>query len=77
MRQVLDDDLRGKMGFEGWVMSDWWAVHSTDAANKGVDQELPGSKGYPGSGDFAPGKLVQAKANVRRMARRVLLGMFR
>ena len=29
------------MGFEGWVMSDWGATHSTvDAANHGLDQEM-------------------------------------
>ena len=31
------------MQFEGWVMSDWWAVHYTEAATGGVDQEMPGT----------------------------------
>ena len=35
-------DLKTGMGFEGWVMSDWFATHSTvAAANHGLDQEMP------------------------------------
>ena len=41
--QVLQSDLKADMGFEGWVMSDWWAVHNGSAAAAGVDQELPGT----------------------------------
>ena len=29
---ALEGYLRGKLGFEGWVMSDWGATHSTDAS---------------------------------------------
>ena len=32
--------LKGELGFDGWVMSDWGATHSTaPAANAGLDQE--------------------------------------
>ncbi|KAL1522272.1 hypothetical protein AB1Y20_017266 [Prymnesium parvum] len=68
--KILVEDLKGRMGFEGWVMSDWWAVHASSAASHGVDQEMPGT-GY-----FAPPKLLAAGADVRAMARRVLAGMF-
>jgi beta-glucosidase len=40
---ILKRDLRDTMGFKGWVMSDWWATKSTDAANQGLDQEQPGN----------------------------------
>ena len=40
---ILNDHLKGTMGFDGFVMSDWWAVHSFDAAVGGVDQNLPGN----------------------------------
>jgi beta-glucosidase len=34
--------LRGRFDFKGWVMSDWWATHSTiKAAFNGLDQEMP------------------------------------
>ena len=33
--QVLQTDLKAEMGFEGWVMSDWWAVHDGGAAAAG------------------------------------------
>jgi beta-glucosidase len=35
-------DLKNGMGFQGWVMSDWGATHSTvAAANAGLDQQMP------------------------------------
>jgi len=36
---LLNKTLRGDWNYPGWVMSDWGAVHSLDAANKGLDQE--------------------------------------
>jgi beta-glucosidase len=41
---LLNDVLKRDWGFEGYVMSDWGAVHSTvDAANHGLDQESAAS----------------------------------
>jgi len=34
--------LREEMGFEGFVTSDWGAIHATDFINSGVDVEMPG-----------------------------------
>ena len=40
--QTLVDDLKGRLNFSGWVMSDWAATHSAVAAAKGgLDQEMP------------------------------------
>ncbi len=34
--------LKGELGFQGWIMSDWGATHSTaGAANNGLDMEMP------------------------------------
>ena len=34
--------LKGELGFQGWIMSDWGATHSAaDAANNGLDMEMP------------------------------------
>ena len=36
---LLNQVLRKDWGYTGWVMSDWGAVHSTEAALNGLDQE--------------------------------------
>ncbi|MCW3848308.1 glycoside hydrolase family 3 C-terminal domain-containing protein [Sphingomonas sp. LB-2] len=36
---LLNQILRKDWGYPGWVMSDWGAVHSTEAALNGLDQE--------------------------------------
>ena len=42
---LLNDVLKGDWGFPGFVMSDWWATHSTVAAAlAGLDQEQPDSR---------------------------------
>jgi beta-glucosidase len=54
--EILKRDLRDTMGFKGWVMSDWWATKSTDAANQGLDQEQPGNF----DSWFSPDKLARS-----------------
>jgi beta-glucosidase len=40
---LLTDVLRTEWGYQGFVMSDWFATHSTEAAAKGgLDMEMPG-----------------------------------
>lgn len=54
---LLSDLLRNTFGFQGWIMSDYGANHSTaDAANAGLDQEQP-NEGFWGS------KLLEAVRN--------------
>ncbi|MFV3130838.1 beta-glucosidase family protein [Niveispirillum sp. KHB5.9] len=36
---LLNGVLKGDWGYKGWVMSDWGAVHATDYALKGLDQQ--------------------------------------
>jgi len=38
---TLNTDLKGHLGFKGWVMSDWGGTHSTSIL-QGLDQEMPG-----------------------------------
>ena len=65
--QLLNDDLKKTMGFEGFVMSDWGAVHATTAA-QGLDQDMPGSNvdgDSPGDESwFAPDRLDAVSSNV-------------
>ena len=66
--------LKGEWGYDGLLMSDWGAVHTTvEAANAGLDLEMPGPARYFGAA------LVQATRNwqveqavVDDAARRVL-----
>merc|ERR1712196_461462 len=39
--ETLQRDLKERLRFKGWVMSDWGATHSL-SINAGLDQEMPG-----------------------------------
>ncbi|MET9465988.1 glycoside hydrolase family 3 C-terminal domain-containing protein [Streptomyces sp. NPDC006544] len=46
-KPLLEELLRGRWGFGGWVMSDWDATHSTVASiGAGLDMEMPGGTHY-------------------------------
>jgi len=45
-RKMLTEVLRQRMGFRGFVHSDWWATHGT-ALHAGLDQEMPGNNMDP------------------------------
>jgi beta-glucosidase len=70
--------MKGLLGFQGWIMSDWGATHSTAAAAiNGLDQEMPG-------GNFFGDKLASAvksgdvpQSRLDDMVRRMLTSMFR
>ncbi|HTT00889.1 MAG TPA: glycoside hydrolase family 3 C-terminal domain-containing protein [Steroidobacteraceae bacterium] len=48
-RPLIHDVLQGEWGYDGVVVSDWGAVHSTlAAASSGVDLEMPGPARYFG-----------------------------
>lgn len=76
---LLTDVLRGDWGYDGLVVSDWWATHTTaDALHAGLDLEMPGPTLHRGD------KLVAAVRNgevdeavVDARARRVLQAMER
>ena len=47
---LLNDILKGDWAFPGFVMSDWWATHSSyQAAIAGLDQEQPDSQYFGGA----------------------------
>ena len=45
--ELLTRDLKQKMGFKGFVMTDWWALHDPAEASvvRGLDVEMPGAGG--------------------------------
>jgi beta-glucosidase len=48
-RTDLFDILRGEWGFDGFVLSDWYAATSTESARAGLDLEMPGPARAMGS----------------------------
>ncbi|MFH8467257.1 beta-glucosidase [Streptomyces sp. NPDC017991] len=75
-KELLTGILRDRWGFEGWVMTDWYAAHSTVASlTAGLDMEMPNSR-YFGA---ALKKAVQdggvSEEYVDRSVRRVLTAM--
>ena len=70
--------LRNQLDFQGWVMSDWGATHSTVAsANAGLDQEMPGAKYYGASLKAAIASGQVSAATLDEHVRRILVTMFR
>ena len=79
---LLSDVLRKDWGFKGYVMSDWGAVHSTEAAiSAGLDQQ----SGFPfdrtpyfgANLTKALGEGRVARAQLDQMASRILFAMFK
>ncbi len=73
---LLNDVLKGDWGFQGFVMSDWWATHSTaNAANSGLDQEQPDQQYFSTLGAaVAAGQVPQSRLD--NMVRRILRAMY-
>jgi len=70
--RLLHGDLKGAMGFNGFVMSDWYATHHSAAVENGLDMEQPDPKhfNYKKFADTDPEPVSQA-------ARRVLASIYR
>ncbi|ORZ00071.1 glycoside hydrolase superfamily [Absidia repens] len=46
-KYILQDIIKGRLSFKGFITSDWRATHSTvDSANHGLDVNMPGPFGY-------------------------------
>jgi beta-glucosidase len=78
--RLLLDVLRREWGFDGVVVSDWVATHSTvAAANAGLDLEMPGPTKYRGerlveavrSGEVSPETVRESARRVLRLIARV------
>lgn len=71
---LLVDLLKREWGFDGVLMSDWFATHSTaDAANHGLDLEMPGPARFRGEQLVAAVRAGEVDtAAVQESARRVL-----
>lgn len=72
---LLNDILKGEWGFPGFVMSDWWATHSSyQAAIAGLDQEQPDNAYFSAlSSALQSGSLP--KSRLDNMVHRILRAM--
>jgi beta-glucosidase len=73
---LLNDVLKGDWKFPGFVMSDWWATHSTaTAANNGLDQEQPNQHYFAGlEAAITSGQVSQSRLD--NMVHRILRSMY-
>jgi beta-glucosidase len=73
---LLNDVLKGDWAFLGFVMSDWWATHSTaNAASNGLDQEQPNQQYFSAlGGAIAAGQVPQSRLD--NMVHRILRAMY-
>ena len=72
----LNDVLKGDWGFPGFVMSDWWATHSTVAAAlAGLDQEQPDNAFFTDLPQAVASGLVP-QSRLDNMVHRILRAMF-
>lgn len=73
---LLNDVLKGDWKFPGFVMSDWWATHSTaTAANNGLDQEQPNEQYFASLGTAISSGQVQ-QSRLDNMVHRILRAMY-
>jgi beta-glucosidase len=73
---LLNQVLKGDWSFPGFVLSDWWATHSTaTAAVNGLDQEQPNQQYFSTLGQaISAGQVPQSRLD--NMVHRILRAMF-
>jgi beta-glucosidase len=75
-KHLLNDVLKTDWAFPGFVMSDWWATHSTaTAAINGLDQEQPNQQYFSTLGAaITAGQVPQSRLD--NMVHRILRAMY-
>ncbi|AYG84216.1 Thermostable beta-glucosidase B [Streptomyces hundungensis] len=76
-KPILTDVLRTDWGFEGWVMTDWFATHGLAALAAGLDMEMPAGVHFADTLKAAVLDGSVPEALVDRAVRRVLSVMER
>ncbi|KAF8166141.1 glycoside hydrolase family 3 protein [Mycena galopus ATCC 62051] len=81
--KTLNGILKSEFGFQGYVMSDWWATHSTLAINMGLDMTMPGDIAADSGTSYFGTNLTNAvnsgsvsQARINDMATRILAGWY-
>ncbi|KAG8858927.1 hypothetical protein FRB96_004747 [Tulasnella sp. 330] len=58
--EALNTLLKHQLGFQGYVMSDWAATESTNAANEGLDMTMPGDITFGSGNSYFGANLTDA-----------------
>ncbi|MEU9183672.1 glycoside hydrolase family 3 C-terminal domain-containing protein [Streptomyces sp. NPDC048484] len=75
-KELLTGILRDRWGFEGWVMTDWHAAHSTVASlTAGLDMEMPNGRYFGPALRSAVQDGSVSEEYVDRSVRRILTAM--
>ncbi|KAI0061287.1 beta-glucosidase [Artomyces pyxidatus] len=81
--RTLNEILKGQFGFQGLIMSDWQATHSTVSAIEGLDMTMPGDITFNSGTTYFGGNLTEYVLNgtipesrVDDMATRILAGWY-
>ncbi|KAF9528785.1 glycoside hydrolase superfamily [Crepidotus variabilis] len=81
--KILNDIVKREYGFQGYIMSDWSAQHSTISANAGLDMTMPGDITFDSGDSYFGGNLTAFVANktisesrVTDMATRILAAWY-
>ncbi|KAJ7173243.1 beta-glucosidase [Mycena filopes] len=81
--KMLNGALKQEYGFQGYVMSDWWATHSTLSINAGLDMTMPGDISQNSGTTYFGTNLVNAvnsgsvtQARINDMATRILAAWY-
>ncbi|KAF9502852.1 glycoside hydrolase family 3 protein [Hydnum rufescens UP504] len=80
---ALNDILKGEIGFQGYIMSDWSATHSTLSAEAGLDMTMPGDIVFSDNVTYFGQNLTDyvhngtiAESRVNDMATRILAAYY-
>ncbi|KAJ8517606.1 hypothetical protein ONZ45_g5248 [Pleurotus djamor] len=81
--KMLNDVLKREIGFQGFVMSDWQATHSTLSAVAGLDMTMPGDVTFNSGDSYFGGNLTAfvrdgriPESRVDDMATRIIAGWY-
>ena len=73
---LLNEVLRNEWGFKGFVLSDWSRTPSTEAANTGLDMEMPRERWYGKKLIAAVESGNVSQETIDTMASNILRGLF-
>ncbi|KAH9857905.1 beta-glucosidase [Lenzites betulinus] len=82
--KAINGLLKGELGFQGYVMSDWYATHSTiPSANGGLEMTMPGDEFFGSFSSYFGSNLVNSvktgnvtQARIDDMATRILAAWY-